>query len=42
MFLAIAALAPIIALAWTPVGKLYLGYLGLALSQLWYWLTGLF
>ena len=41
-FLAIAALAPIIALAWTPVGKLYLGYLGLALSQLWYWLTGLF
>jgi uncharacterized membrane-anchored protein len=40
-FLAIAALAPIIALAWTPVGKLYLGYLGLALSQLWYWLTGL-
>ena len=24
-----------------PVGKLYLGYLGLALSQLWYWLTGL-
>ena len=42
IFLAIAALAPIIALAWTPVGKLYLGYLGLALSQLWYWLTGLF
>jgi uncharacterized membrane-anchored protein len=41
VFLAIAALAPIIALAWTPVGKLYLGYLGLALSQLWYWLTGL-
>jgi uncharacterized membrane-anchored protein len=42
IFLAIAALAPIIALAWTPVGELYLGYLGLALSQLWYWLTGLF
>lgn len=40
-FLAIAALVPIIALAWTPVGKLYLGYLGLALRQLWYWLTGL-
>jgi len=40
-FLAIAALVPIIALAWTPVGKLYLGYLGLALHQLWYWLTGL-
>ncbi len=42
IFLTIAALTPIIALAWTPVGKLYLGYLGLALSQLWYWLTGLF
>jgi uncharacterized membrane-anchored protein len=41
IFLAIAALVPIIALAWTPVGKLYLGYLGLALRQLWYWLTGL-
>jgi len=41
IFLTIAALAPIIALAWTPVGKLYLGYLGLALSQLWHWLTGL-
>ena len=40
-FLAIAALVPIIALAATPVGKLYLGYLGLALRQLWYWLTGL-
>ena len=42
IFLAIAALVPIIALAWTPVGKLYLGYLGLALRGLWYWLTGLF
>jgi uncharacterized membrane-anchored protein len=41
IFLAIAALVPIIALAWTPVGKLYLGYLGLAFRQLWYWLTGL-
>jgi uncharacterized membrane-anchored protein len=40
-FLAIAALVPIIALAWTPVGRLYVGYLGLALRQLWYWLTGL-
>jgi uncharacterized membrane-anchored protein len=39
--LAIAALVPIIALAWTPVGKIYVGYLGLALRQLWYWLTGL-
>jgi uncharacterized membrane-anchored protein len=41
MLLAVAALVPIIALSWTPVGKLYLGYLGLALRQLWYWLTGL-
>jgi len=42
VFLAIAALVPIIALAWTPVGRLYLGYFSLALRQLWYWLTGLF
>jgi uncharacterized membrane-anchored protein len=42
VFLAIAALVPIIALAWTPVGRLYLGYLTLALRQLWDWLTGLF
>jgi len=40
--LAFAALVPIIALAWTPVGRLYLGYLSLALRQLWYWITGLF
>ncbi len=40
--LAVAALLPIIALAWTPTGRLYVGYLGLALRQLWYWLTGLF
>jgi uncharacterized membrane-anchored protein len=40
--LAIAALVPIIALAWTPVGRLYVGYLGLALRELWSWLTGLF
>ena len=39
--LAVAALLPIIALAWTPTGRLYVGYLGLALRQLWYWLTGL-
>ncbi len=41
VFLGLAALLPILALAWTPVGKLYLGYLSLALRQLWYWLTGL-
>jgi len=39
--LAFAALLPIIALAWTPVGKLYVGYIGLAISQVWHWLTGL-
>jgi len=41
ILLAFAALLPVIALAWTPVGKLYVGYLSLALRQLWYWLTGL-
>jgi uncharacterized membrane-anchored protein len=41
VLLAVAALLPIIALAWTPTGRLYVGYLGLALRQLWYWLTGL-
>jgi uncharacterized membrane-anchored protein len=41
ILLAFAALLPVIALAWTPVGRLYVGYLGLALRQLWYWLTGL-
>jgi uncharacterized membrane-anchored protein len=41
ILLAFAALLPIIALAWTPVGKLYVGYIGLALSQVWHWLTGL-
>ena len=40
--LAIAALLPVIALAWTPVGKISLGYLSVALRQLWYWITGLF
>jgi uncharacterized membrane-anchored protein len=42
VLLAFAALLPIIALAWTPVGKIYLGYLSLAVHQAWYWLTGLF
>jgi len=41
ILLAFAALLPIIALAWTPVGKLYVGYIGLAISQVWHWLTGL-
>jgi len=42
VLLAVAAMLPVIALVATPVGKLYLGSLGLALRQLWYWLTGLF
>jgi uncharacterized membrane-anchored protein len=41
LLLAAAAMLPVIALALTPAGKLYLGYLGLALHQVWYWLTGL-
>jgi uncharacterized membrane-anchored protein len=41
ILLAVAATLPVIALATTPAGKLYLGYLSLALRQLWYWLTGL-
>ncbi len=41
LLLAAAALLPVIALALTPAGKLYLGYLGLALRQVWDWLTGL-
>jgi len=41
VLLAFAALLPVIALAWTPVGKIYVGYFSLALRQLWYWLTGI-
>jgi uncharacterized membrane-anchored protein len=41
ILLAVAALLPVIALAVTPAGKLYLGYLTLALRQVWYWITGL-
>jgi uncharacterized membrane-anchored protein len=41
ILLALAAMLPVIALALTPAGKLYLGYLSLALRQLWYWITGL-
>jgi len=42
ILLAFAALLPIIALALTPVGKLYVGYFSLALHGLWDSLTGLF
>ncbi len=41
LLLAIAALVPVIALAWTPAGRLYLGYFLFDLRQFWYWLTGL-
>jgi uncharacterized membrane-anchored protein len=40
--LAAAALVPVIALAWTPAGNIYFGYLSLAVHGLWHWLTGLF
>jgi uncharacterized membrane-anchored protein len=42
VLLAVAAMLPVIALAATPAGQLYLGYLSLALRQVWYWLTGIF
>ena len=42
ILLAVAALVPILALAATPVGGVVLGYLGVPLRALWYWLTGLF
>jgi len=42
ILLAVAALIPILALAATPVGGVVLGYLGVPLRALWYWLTGLF
>jgi uncharacterized membrane-anchored protein len=41
ILLAFAALLPIIALAWTPVGQIAMGYISVALRQLWYWITGL-
>ncbi len=42
ILLAVAALVPVAALAWTPTGRLYLGYLIFDLRNVWYWLTGLF
>lgn len=41
LLLVIAALAPVIALAWTPLGSVVLGYFTVALRSVWYWLTGL-
>jgi uncharacterized membrane-anchored protein len=38
IFLVIAALVPIVALAWTPVGRLWLGYFSTFLHYVWYWL----
>jgi uncharacterized membrane-anchored protein len=42
ILLAVAALVPVVALAWTPVGRVWLGYFSFALHNMWYWLTGLF
>jgi uncharacterized membrane-anchored protein len=39
--LVVAALVPIFALAWTPVGGVVLGYFADGLRTFWYWLTGL-
>ncbi len=41
IFLVIAALVPVVALGWTPVGRLWLGYLSTFMHYVWYWLTGL-
>ena len=40
--LVVAALLPVIALGWTPVGRVALGYFGTFLRPVWDWLTGLF
>jgi uncharacterized membrane-anchored protein len=42
VLLAAAALVPVIALAWTPIGRVWLGYFGFALRNVWDSLTGLF
>jgi uncharacterized membrane-anchored protein len=42
ILLVVAALLPVIALGWTPVGRLALGYLGTFVHPVWDWLTGLF
>jgi uncharacterized membrane-anchored protein len=39
--LVVAALLPVVALGWTPVGRLVLGYFGTFLRPVWDWLTGL-
>jgi uncharacterized membrane-anchored protein len=41
LLLVVAALVPIFALAWTPVGGVALGYIVDGLRTFWYWLTGL-
>jgi uncharacterized membrane-anchored protein len=40
--LAVAALLPVIALGATPIGRVFLGYIGAFLRPAWDWLTGLF
>jgi uncharacterized membrane-anchored protein len=42
VLLVVAALVPVLALAWTPVGRISLGYFSVALHDVWLWLTGLF
>jgi uncharacterized membrane-anchored protein len=41
-WLVVAALLPVIALGWTPVGRVALGIFGTFLQPVWHWLTGLF
>jgi uncharacterized membrane-anchored protein len=41
VLLAVAAMVPVIALAWTPPGRIFFGYFTVAVSNVWYWLTGL-
>jgi uncharacterized membrane-anchored protein len=42
LMLAVAALLPVIALGATPIGRVFLGYIGAFLRPAWDWLTGLF
>jgi uncharacterized membrane-anchored protein len=40
ILLAFAAVLPIIALAWTPVGQIAVGFISTLVRQLWYWISG--
>ena len=39
--LSLVALLPVVALAWTPIGRVFLGYFSTFFHSVWYWLTGL-